>query len=221
VTLIVDLENQYGSRLSGTLLIFKVKCLWVNFLPYNNRVNRSKVKGSIFTAKHHCEQSRIKILLWILSKLGTYLVLRGVWNHIDFQGRLVNIHWRMLIPWCSQGCSAVKIWPLDLWPWKSIGFQTLVRTMHVPRLIKIHWRMLILECSQGCYAVKIWPDDRVWNPIDFQGQRSRGQIFTAQQLLPILEQTEKTLKAYAQGRQGILRIGVECYPWYEYISWLS
>jgi LysR family transcriptional regulator for metE and metH len=32
---------------------------------------------------------------------------------------------------------------------------------------------------------------------------------TAQQLLPILEQTEKTLKAYAQGRQGILRIGVE------------
>lgn len=40
---------------------------------------------------------------------------------------------------------------------------------------------------------------------------------TAQQLLPILEQTEKTLKAYAQGRQGILRIGVECYPCYEWL----
>jgi hypothetical protein len=23
-------------------------------------------------------------------------------------------------------------WPLDLWPWKSIGFQTLIRTMYVP-----------------------------------------------------------------------------------------
>ncbi|MBW5291399.1 MAG: Transcriptional activator MetR [Candidatus Ruthia sp. Asou_11_S2] len=41
---------------------------------------------------------------------------------------------------------------------------------------------------------------------------------TAQQLLPILEQTEKTLKAYAQGHQGILRIGVECYPCYEWLT---
>ena len=48
---------------------------------------------------------------------------------------------------------------LDLWPWKSIGFQTLLRTKYVPSLVKIHWRMLILECSQGCYAVKIWPGD--------------------------------------------------------------
>jgi hypothetical protein len=67
----------------------------------------------------------------------------------------------------------VKIWPgdLDLWPWKSIGFQTLLRTMHVPSLVKIHWRMLILECSQGCYAVKIWPGDIdlwPWKSIGFQ-----------------------------------------------------
>ena len=39
----------------------------------------------------------------------------------------------------------------DLWPWKSIGFQILLRTKYVPSLVKIHWRMLILECSQGCY----------------------------------------------------------------------
>jgi hypothetical protein len=77
-----------------------------------------------------------------------------------------------------------------------------LRTMYVPSLVKIHWRMLILECSQGCYAVKIWSSDidlwpmilkinrvsdsltklgtyldlkRIWNPIDFQGQRSRSQ----------------------------------------------
>ncbi|MDC9714348.1 MAG: LysR family transcriptional regulator [Gammaproteobacteria bacterium] len=41
---------------------------------------------------------------------------------------------------------------------------------------------------------------------------------TAQQLLPILEQTENTLKAYAQGRQGILRIGVECYPCHQWLT---
>jgi hypothetical protein len=57
----------------------------------------------------------------------------------------------------EKGCYALKkIWPvdLDLWPWKSIGFQILIRTKYVPSLVKIHWRMLILECSQGCYAVK-------------------------------------------------------------------
>jgi hypothetical protein len=83
---------------------------------------------------------------------------------------------------------------IDLWPWKSIGFQILLRTKYVPSLVKIHLRILILECSQGCYTVnKIYPVTwinilqwiltklgtylvlrRVWNPIDFQGQRSRS-----------------------------------------------
>ena len=40
-------------------------------------------------------------------------------------------------------------WP---WPWKSIGFQILLRTKYVLSLVKIHWRMLILECSQECYG---------------------------------------------------------------------
>ena len=66
-----------------------------------------------------------------------------------------------------------KYWPgdLDLWPWKSIGFQTLVRTKYVPSLVKIHWRMLILECSQGCYTVKNLPSDLdhwPWKWIGFQ-----------------------------------------------------
>ena len=34
----------------------------------------------------------------------------------------------------------------------------------------------------------------------------------AQQVLPIFRQTEETLKAYSEGKQGVLRIGVECYP---------
>jgi hypothetical protein len=52
----------------------------------------------------------------------------------------------------------LQSWPDDLdlwpWPWKSIEFQILCRTKHVPSLVKIHWRMLILECSQGCYGRK-------------------------------------------------------------------
>jgi hypothetical protein len=67
----------------------------------------------------------------------------------------------------------LKIRPCDLDPWKSIGFQILLRSKYVPSLVKIHWRMLILECSQGCYVVKfdpvtltidLWP----WKSIGFQ-----------------------------------------------------
>jgi hypothetical protein len=65
----------------------------------------------------------------------------------------------------------LKIRPcdLDLWPWKSIRFQILIRSKYVPSLVKIHWRMLILECSQGCYAVTIWLLDLwPWKSIGFQ-----------------------------------------------------
>lgn len=41
---------------------------------------------------------------------------------------------------------------------------------------------------------------------------------TAQHVLPVLEQAEYTLKAYGEGRQGVLRIGVECYPCYEWLT---
>jgi hypothetical protein len=89
--------------------------------------SRSKVKG-----QYH----RVKLLPHniLLNFLRT-----------KFVPSLVKIHWRMLILERSQGYCAVKMWPLDLWPWKSIGSQTLLRTMYVPSLVKIHWRILILE----------------------------------------------------------------------------
>lgn len=40
----------------------------------------------------------------------------------------------------------------------------------------------------------------------------------AGQILPVLSQAEETLKAYSEGRQGILRIGVECYPCFEWLT---
>ena len=47
-----------------------------------------KVTGSNFLprSKHPCEHSRINILQWILTKLGTYFVFNIIWNPIDFQG---------------------------------------------------------------------------------------------------------------------------------------
>lgn len=40
----------------------------------------------------------------------------------------------------------------------------------------------------------------------------------ARQILPVLEQAEKTLQAYGEGRQGVLRLGVECHPCYEWLK---
>lgn len=40
----------------------------------------------------------------------------------------------------------------------------------------------------------------------------------ARQVLPVLEQTEQTLQAYADGHAGMLRLGVECHPCYEWLK---
>jgi hypothetical protein len=80
---------------------------------------------------------------------------------------LILVFTRML---CSKNLTPVTL-TFDLWPWKSIEFQTLLRTTYVPSLVKIYWRILILECSQGCYAVNIWPCDLdlwPWKSIGFQ-----------------------------------------------------
>lgn len=41
---------------------------------------------------------------------------------------------------------------------------------------------------------------------------------TSQQVLPVVEQAEATIQAYATGREGILRLGVECHPCYEWLK---
>jgi hypothetical protein len=67
----------------------------------------------------------------------------------------------MLILECSKGCYRVKIRPgnFDLWPWKSIGFQTFLTTKYVPSLVKIHWRMLILVLTRMLCGKNLtrWP----------------------------------------------------------------
>jgi len=40
----------------------------------------------------------------------------------------------------------------------------------------------------------------------------------AQQIMPLLSQTEQSLKALGEGLQGVLRIGVECYPCHEWLT---
>jgi hypothetical protein len=50
--------------------------------PLANEVARGYSNATVL--HNPCEHSRINILQWILTKLGTYLVLKRIWNPIDF-----------------------------------------------------------------------------------------------------------------------------------------
>jgi LysR family transcriptional regulator for metE and metH len=41
---------------------------------------------------------------------------------------------------------------------------------------------------------------------------------TAQQVMPAIQQTELALKSMGEGQQGLLRIGVECFPCHEWLT---
>jgi hypothetical protein len=55
--------------------------------PSPTKLRRDIVTRLSVSLSHPCEHSRINILQWILTKLGTYLVLKRIWNPIDFQGQ--------------------------------------------------------------------------------------------------------------------------------------
>lgn len=49
-------------------------------------------------------------------------------------------------------------------------------------------------------------------------QAGEKLLKVARQVLPVLEQAEQTLRAYGEGKMGILRLGVECHPCYEWLK---
>ncbi len=63
--------------------------------------------------------------------------------------------------------------------------------------------------------VALWERDGRYLRLTHAGQLL---LQVAEQVLPVLAQAEQNLKAYGEGRQGILRIGVECYPCYEWLT---
>ena len=61
--------------------------LWSDvFYPLANEVAKGYSNATV-RPSHPCEHSRINILQWILTKLGTYKVLKRIWNPIDFQSQ--------------------------------------------------------------------------------------------------------------------------------------
>jgi hypothetical protein len=60
-----------------------------DYYPLANEVVKGYSNATVRLFFHSIlVNTRINILQWILTKLGTYLVLKRIWNPIDFQG-----HW--------------------------------------------------------------------------------------------------------------------------------
>jgi hypothetical protein len=76
---------------STHLLIWTFDIAWIIvfqalFITSPTKLQRDIVTLPSVRPSHPCEHSRINILQWILTKLGTYLLLKRIWNRIDFQG---------------------------------------------------------------------------------------------------------------------------------------
>jgi hypothetical protein len=86
--------------------------------------------------------TRINIIQWIFTKLGTYLVLMKVWNPIDFQGSIDRPLKLPQYPGSNKGNAKrgvsprLTIWPcdLDLWPVKGQGVKFLPHNILVNTL---------------------------------------------------------------------------------------
>lgn len=63
-------------------------------------------------------------------------------------------------------------------------------------------------------GVKLWQKEGRLLRLTQPGEQL---LSSAQSVIPVLQRTEQTMQAYAEGRQGNLRIGVECYPCYEWL----
>ena len=66
--------------------LFKEVSFELLSIPSPKKLRRNIVTLLSVRPSYPCEHSRINIIQWILTKLGTYLVFKRIWNPIDFQG---------------------------------------------------------------------------------------------------------------------------------------
>jgi hypothetical protein len=83
-----SLLKMISSPLLGEL---KLKTITNHFYPLANEVAKGYSNATV-RPSHPCEHSRINVLQWILTKLGTYLVLKRILNPIDFQGHRSKVN---------------------------------------------------------------------------------------------------------------------------------
>ena len=142
-------------------MIFKVKdqCHRVKFLPHSILVNT--LESTSFNG------------FWPNLVQCTYIVLRRVWNPIDFQGQGVKFLLHIILVNTLESTSFNGFWPIRR-VWNPIYVQG-HRVKFIPHSILVNTLriniLLWILTKLGTYLDL----KRIWNRIDFQGQRSRSQ----------------------------------------------
>jgi hypothetical protein len=135
--------------------------------PIDFQGQRSRSQGLIFRRgdmphfalpllKLHTVFTAINFVIYVNQAIHVGANFVKIWL---FPVECYYIDWKSF-PW-------VLFLPFFLWPWKSIGFQILLRFKYVPSLVKIHWRMLILVFTRMLRSKNLtrwhWPlTDFMW-----------------------------------------------------------
>lgn len=107
----------------------------------------------------------------------------------------------------------------------------MIQRVHLEILQALHQHGTLSEASQSLFLTQSALSHSIRKLEDQLGvalweKQGRGLRLTqageyllqvSDELLPRLEQAETTLKAFGEGRRGMLRIGMECHPCYEWL----
>ena len=107
----------------------------------------------------------------------------------------------------------------------------MIQRVHLEILQALHQHGTLSEASQALFLTQSALSHSIRKLEDQLGvalweKQGRGLRLTqageyllqvSDELLPRLEQAETTLKAFGEGRRGMLRIGMECHPCYEWL----
>ena len=107
----------------------------------------TKLRRDIVTlpfVRHILVNTRINILQWILTKLGTYLVLKRIWNPIDLHGRMSKIK--------VTGWNFYRI--TSFWTLESTSFNGFLTKLGTYLDLKITETLLIFKVKGQGHRVK-------------------------------------------------------------------
>ena len=125
--------------------------------------SRSKVKVTVkFLLRNILVNTRINILQWILTKLGTYLVLKRIWNPIDFKDHMSKIKVT-----CSNFYRITSLWTLESTSYN--GFLTKLGAYLVLKIIRVITK---LPNSEQSYKGRV----KTHNNINRQNQSTTGTL---------------------------------------------
>ena len=133
-----------------------------------NNIYQKQIKYHIFNAVTNSELTELTPVFTILPAFPTSAKkvntsFKNVWRTWGpalpalLADLMIFCHLGPIGPTIFKNSGMLRSKNLTRWPWKSIAFQTLLRTKYLPSLVKIHWRMLIEVFTAMLHGTNVTP----------------------------------------------------------------